>query len=193
MKYILASASPRRSELLKKILDNFEVIPSGANEELDLYYKKEEISNKIKNSPNEIVEKLAFVKSEFVLKNHSDCIVIGSDTGVFFDGEMLGKPKDDKDAFRMLRLLSGNTHSVITGLAVLSCDKVVTKSEITKVTFNEITDEKILEYIATGSPMDKAGAYGIQDDNNIVKEIVGDYENVMGFPIDSLSEILRNF
>ena len=193
MKYILASASPRRSELLKKIISEFQVIPSGADEDLALYYKIEEINDLIKNSPCKIVEKLAVVKSEFVLKSHNDCVVIGSDTGVFFNGEMLGKPKDDEDAFRMLKLLSGKTHQVITGVAVLSCDKQVVQSEVTEVTFNEISDEKIREYIATGSPMDKAGAYGIQDENDIVKEIVGDYENVMGFPIDRLSVIFKNF
>ena len=193
MEYILASASPRRSELLRKIISKFQVIPSGANEDLTLYYSLQEIADLIKNSPEKIVEKLACVKSKFVLENHIDSVVIGSDTGVFFNGEMLGKPKDKDDAFRMLKLLSGKTHEVITGIAVMSANKSVVTAETTKVTFNEISDKKILEYIETGSPMDKAGGYGIQDENNIVKEIVGDYQNVMGFPIDRLSEILKNF
>lgn len=177
---ILASASPRRKELLSLICDNFKIIPADIDESLDgnvsLY---------------DIPEYLAIQKAAAVQRNHPDDIVIGCDTGVFVDNQMIGKPKSDKAAVEILKLLSGKTHKVITGCAILGKGEPISFSKVTEVEFYELNDEEILEYVETGEPMDKAGAYGIQGKGGVlIKQIKGDYFNVVGLPVAELKRKL---
>lgn len=185
MRYILASASPRRKELLAELIQDFEIIPSKADESVQGY-----------TSPKNLVLYLASIKAEEVVKRSENAgkVVIGADTVVAFDGKVLGKPKDEEDAFRMLKMLSGKTHAVYTGVSfqVHKGRKYYaqTKAQKTLVYFNELSDEWIREYIASGSPMDKAGAYGIQD-GGLVKKIRGSYTNVVGFPLELVKKMLK--
>lgn len=193
---ILASASPRRRELLTLAGFEFEVIPSQG----------EELINK--SEPSEVVMELAVQKAQEVFQTQTaqpspdanrtssdrrPLLVIGADTVVSYHHGILGKPKDADDARRMLRMLSGNTHQVYTGVALFYNDAAhgISKQtcfyEKTDVTFYEMTEEEIDSYIATGDPMDKAGAYGIQGCCAVyIKEIHGDYNNVVGLPIARL-------
>ena len=178
MKIILASNSPRRRELLKENGVDFTVIPSdfkeGENDGL---------------TPEEYVEFLAKGKAQAVFEKNGG-VVIGADTVVVLDGKILGKPKDEKEAVSMLSSLSNKTHTVMTGYAVITSGKTVSGVEKTLVTFNELSPELINAYVETGSPLDKAGAYGIQDEALLVKEIVGDYDNVVGLPTFKILQIL---
>lgn len=183
MKMILASASPRRQELLKYIVPAFEVIPADVDETL----------------PEGIVtdkaaEFLAAKKAGHIAKRYPDCTVIGSDTVVIIDGVILGKPADKSDAERMLRLLSGRTHKVITGVC-LACGEVSESFSCeTKVEFYPLSEEEIRDYISTGEPADKAGAYGIQGYGSVlVRGIEGDFFNVMGLPVAMLKRRLEKF
>lgn len=125
-------------------------------------------------------------------KLHPDDTVIGCDTGVFIDNQMIGKPKSDKAAFEILKLLSGKTHRVITGCAVYKGGRTVSFSQVTEVEFYKLTNEEIEEYIATGETSDKAGAYGIQGNGALlVKQIKGDYFNVVGLPVALLNKKLN--
>lgn len=182
MSLILASASPRRRELLSLITTDFTVIPAQGEETAD------------KSLPPDIlVQRLAEQKAAEIASAHPHDTVIGADTLVFCSDEILGKPADSADAKRMLTLLSGNTHTVITAVAIAQ-NGSVTKvfAEETKVEFFPLTDEEITAYIATGEPMDKAGAYGIQDKGALlVKGITGDYYNVMGLPVGKLYRELK--
>lgn len=178
MNIILASNSPRRRELLKNAGVDFTVIPSS--------YKEPKNSNL---PPEKYAEFLAYNKALTVFNEHGG-VVIGADTIVVLNGEILGKPKDEKDAFYMLKSLSNNTHSVITGYAVITSEKVFKSHDITKVTFKELSNELISEYIKTGSPLDKAGAYGIQDEILLVDSVIGNYDNVVGLPTYKILEIL---
>jgi septum formation protein len=178
---ILASGSPRRKELLEQIGIEFKVIKSECDEDFD-----ESLS------PDEAVKVLSLRKSRDVFERTGG-IVIGADTVVAIDGRILGKPKDEEDAFDMLKLLSGRTHSVFTGLTVIkSKADITTVSVETKVTFKELDDNVIREYISTGEPMDKAGAYGIQAKGEVFAEkIDGDFFNVVGLPVSKLWDILK--
>lgn len=186
-KIILASASPRRREILTNLGLNFEVLVSDADE-----------SKIDKNSiPVEIyVQELALLKAMAVaqkLKNRS-AVIISADTVVYLDGEILGKPKTEADAFEMLSKLSGKSHSVFSGLCVMDAKtlKSVCAREETKVFFKELTAEKIQDYIKTGEPMDKAGAYAVQGLGALFTEKVeGDFFNVIGLPVKRLAEILE--
>ncbi len=185
IKWVLASQSPRRKELLAQIGLSFEVVVSRADENIT-----EELS------PGELVERLSLIKAEAVrdsLAGREDApVVIGADTVVYHNGRILGKPKDEEDAFLMLRSLSGDTHSVFTGVSILFPDGTVTFHSETKVTFDELSDAEIRAYIASGEPMDKAGAYGIQGlGGAFVTGIEGEYANVVGFPIGEFCRILR--
>ena len=181
MKYILASASPRRKELLTNILSDFTIIPSDAPEIIPVNLPPE-------NAP----ELLACQKAAAIAQKHPDAIVIGADTGVFIDNQMLGKPRDQADAFNMLKMLSGRTHKVITGCCLYYRDKHISFSETTEVTFYSLNDQEINDYIATGEPEDKAGAYGIQQKGSLlVKSINGDYFNVVGLPVAKLYRMLQ--
>ena len=181
MNLILASNSPRRKEILEKFGFTFTVIKSD-------YEEKENISD-----PQLLVKTFAFNKAKSVfdsLEEKDEAVVLGADTVVVFDGKILGKPKDKKDAENMLKSLSGKTHSVFTGYAVIEKEKTFSGVCETKVTFNDLSDSFIRDYVATGSPMDKAGAYGIQD-GSLVKDYVGSYYNVIGLPIEDISPILK--
>ncbi len=183
MKIILASASPRRKELLKEIVKDFEIIPAVGEEKADMTLP-----------PEQIVCTLAEHKCGEVFEKYPDCIVIGYDTIVYFNGKVLGKPKTKAEAVLTLRELSGNTHSVYTGVCVRSADKLLTEYERTEVTFNGLSDEFIKNYVDGGSPMDKAGCYGIQD-GGVVESYDGSYTNVVGLPVElvrkMIEEVLR--
>lgn len=180
---ILASASPRRKELLKLIDENFVVEPSDIDEIVLAKIKLTEY-------PQYLAEK----KAEHIFENnHQNDIVIGCDTGVFIDGIMLGKPKDKADAKQMLTRLSGCVHQVITGCCVITKAKRVCFSQTTDVEFYPLSDSEIDEYISSGEPMDKAGSYGIQGKGAVfVKGINGDYFNVVGLPVSELNQVLKN-
>ena len=184
MKLILASASPRRRELLGKIGMDFEVLPAKGEEMIT------------KTLPWEVVKELSFQKAKEIADlQEEECIVIGSDTIVAKDEEIMGKPKNEEDAFRMLSEISGNCHQVYTGVTLIRTGKdpkVVTFAEKTDVYLYEMSEKEIRAYIATKDPMDKAGAYGIQGDFAIhVKGIEGDYYNVVGLPIGKVYQELK--
>lgn len=170
---ILASASPRRKEILELADLKFDIMPSNA----------QEITTK--TAPNEVVMELASIKAKDIYKkSEKQSMIVGADTVVAYQGQILGKPTDEADAKRMLTMLSGQTHEVYTGVCVIEDGKTKTFYEETKVTFYEISDEQIDYYIKTGEPMDKAGSYGIQGKAAVfIKGIEGDYYNVVGFPI----------
>ena len=173
---ILASQSPRRQELIGYILSDYEVIVSAVEETLPDGI-----------APEEVPAYLAGVKAQAVAAEHPDDVVIGADTVVILDGQVLGKPKDADDAFHMLRSLSGKAHTVITGCAIIQDGRMTTFSDRTRVEFYPLSDREILDYIATGEPFDKAGAYGIQGRGSVlVKRIEGDFFNVMGLPVARL-------
>ncbi len=179
---ILASASPRRKELLKLIFDDFEIIPADIEETVRRNIDLEQYP-----------EYLALKKSRYIAeKRPGDDVVIGCDTGVFIDDMMLGKPDDEAQAAEMLRLLSGRVHKVITGCSVFYKGQNVSFSDTTEVEFYHLSESDIKEYIATGEPMDKAGAYGIQGKGALlVKRINGDYYNVVGMPVGALKQKLK--
>ena len=187
---VLASQSPRRKNLLTQINLTFIIHPSSVDEEFDP-----------SSDPGTIVEHLARIKARDVASNYASALTIGADTIVVYDDEVLGKPIDESDAFHLLKKLSGQVHEVYSGVCLLLTDenKSVTETltfhEVTKVTFAELDDQEIWDYIQTGSPMDKAGAYGIQDDwgSLFVSRIEGDYYNVVGFPLHQFYEKLKLF
>lgn len=185
---ILASASPRRKELLKNMGLGFNVVVSDADESA--------VSEDV--PPHIYVQELALMKASAVAKKvieKKDALIISADTIVVDEGRILGKPADENDAFLMLKGLSGKTHSVYTGYCVMSMKNAYTVCgrEKTEVEFKALTDEKIRRYIATGEPMDKAGAYGIQGlGAMLIKGIKGDYFNVVGLPVAALAETLEN-
>ncbi len=181
-KIILASASPRRKELLTLIGIPFEVRVSEADENIGDY------------PPAEMVMKLSKIKAEAVYKDNRDRIVIGADTIVYFENKILGKPADKQEAFDVLKAMSGKTHEVYTGVTILSSANTESFYECTKVCFDNLSDEEIMEYIDSGEPMDKAGGYGIQGPfAKHVKGIEGDYFNVMGLPLNQLYNHLKNY
>ena len=179
--FILASASPRRQELLKYILPEFEIIPADIEEILP------------KDIPAEkSAEYLASQKASYISEKFPESVVIGSDTVVIIDGEILGKPADAADAEKMLKQLSGNIHSVITGVCISCGNFKENFSCVTKVEFYPLTQNEISDYIASGEPMDKAGAYGIQGKGCLlVKSISGDFFNVVGLPVAELKRRLE--
>ncbi len=180
-KIVLASGSPRRQELLKYITADFEIMPSDI----------EEVAS---GTPKEQVLKLALDKVGDIAKRRPGDIVIGADTLVAIGEQILGKPKDEQDAAVMLRKLSGNTHCVYTGIAVMTEGKAETRCVVTQVKFNEMTDDEIEEYIMTGEPMDKAGAYGIQGyGGKFIDRIDGCYFNVMGLPQSVVYDMIKEY
>ena len=186
MRYILASQSPRRRELLGRTGLEFEVIPSSVEEKIT------------KTVPTDIVMELSEQKASDVyekLDDKKNCTVIGSDTIVVYRDEILGKPTDKNEAYDMLSMLADRTHQVYTGVALIKNEKgIVTKKtfyEKTDVIFYPVSKEDLRRYVESGDCMDKAGAYGIQGDFSIhVKEIHGDYNNVVGLPIGRLYQEL---
>ena len=179
MKLILASNSPRRKQLLEEAGLTFSVVPSNFKEEENCGLP-----------PALYCKQLAENKAKSVYSNWGS-IVIGADTIVVFNGEILGKPKNEQDALSMLTKLSNNKHLVITGYAIIKDDKVYSGYEETVVEFNDLSPALIKDYVESGLPLDKAGAYGIQDGFDLVKNIDGDYNNVVGLPVNKILEILK--
>ena len=187
---ILASASPRRRELMQRLGRPFvsetssakEIVPAGI-------------------SVPKTAEYLSGLKAGDIFQRHTekDLVVIGSDTIVVCEGKIFGKPVNEEEAFRMLRFLSGRSHEVLTGVTILWRKPDGTEGQTsftseTKVIFYELSDEEIRAYISTGEPMDKAGAYGIQDDGALlIRGIEGDYYTVVGFPIGEINRRLREY
>ena len=183
MKLILASSSERRRELLLWLTVPFEVVVSELDE-----------SQIQADDPGSLVSRLALEKAKAVAKDLNDGLVIGADTIVYIGGEIIGKPKDEKDAVRILRKLSGNTHWVYTGVAVVdaSSGKNSVDVEKTAVTFREIPEGEIQAYVDSGEPLDKAGGYAIQmGAAGFVEKVEGSYTNVVGLPLLTLAELLE--
>jgi septum formation protein len=181
MRIILASGSPRRRELLAAAGLEFDVIPSPAEEIHDASM-----------GMAELCEENARLKATAVAIHHRDAVVIGADTLVFLDGEPLGKPNDMAEAESMLRRLSGKTNRVCTGVCIMGPGENVTSLHVvTDVFFRVIDDETLFAYLAQTHPLDKAGAYGIQDRGEmIIERIEGSYDNVMGFPVEQVLQAL---
>ena len=180
---ILASGSPRRQELLRRIgLREFEISVPDVEE----WYPPE-------LAPEDIVAYISREKSQAV-QAAADAIVITADTMVFLDDQRLGKPQDEADALRMLTALQGRRHTVCTGVTVRQGDRVLTESEATGVIFRPAEESELRAYIATGEPMDKAGSYGVQGKGALlVERLEGDFFNVMGLPVLRLSRMLAQF
>lgn len=184
-KFVLASASPRRKEILNILGFDFDIIKSNADES--------SVDKTV--APSLYVQELALLKGADVAKSLKKKIIISADTIVYFGGRVLGKPADKEDAFRMLSELSGKEHTVYTGVCIMDSDsaKTVCETCATKVRFKELSEEKIRAYIKTGEPMDKAGAYAVQGlGATFIEKIDGDYFNVVGLPLELTSRILEN-
>ncbi len=176
-KYILASASPRRSELLSQVGLEFRVEVADCDEETR------------ESDPARMVQELALRKAMAVAEKHPEEIVIGADTVVVYEDEIMGKPADEKEALDMLMYLSGRTHMVMTGVAIVCKNRGIERvfAELTQVSMYENDRDLLKRYIASGEPMDKAGSYGIQGRGAIlVRSISGDYNNVVGLPVSAL-------
>ena len=185
---VLASASPRRARLLSQIGLTFEVYPSDVVEPPHSAFSDER--------GDEITQELALLKARAVAQHYSEGVIIGADTLVSLNGRLLGKPADDTDAMAMLTQLSGTSHEVVTGVALVdaSTERTVVWAETTQVYFRKLHRTEIADYIATGEAADKAGAYGIQERGAaFVSRIEGCYFNVVGLPLASLVEHLSNF
>lgn len=184
MKLILASKSPRRKELLKKLGLDFEIVVSEAEEDLQ------------EGDPVLLAEKLALKKARLVAAQQPEGLVVGADTVVALEGTILGKPKSKDEAVKMLQLLSGKTHRVITGIALVEAPqgRELVSHEITQVSFRTLEAAEIAAYVNTGEPLDKAGAYGIQGLGGLlVERIEGCYNNVVGLPLTKLYLLLKEF
>ena len=185
-KIILGSSSPRRADILKKLKLDYEIIPSGyvePHDQTDFSYS--------------YVENLAYNKALDVAKRvNEDALIIGADTIVVVDNKILGKPKDRQDAYDTLKMLSGRTHIVVTGVAVIKTPALESKveAETTYVTFENLSDEQIEYYIENFKPFDKAGSYGIQElPEGYVKSVDGDLDNVIGLPSGRVLKMLKSF
>jgi len=188
MRIVLASNSPRRKELLKQIFDEFDIIKSNFNED--------EVNEK---DPENLVQILSLKKAEEVFdriqNKENELVVIGGDTLVYFDKEILGKPKDEKDAFNTLKKLQGNKNEVYSAFTIIlkKDNKIIKETCLSKsiITMKSMSDEEIEEYIKTGEPMDKAGSYAVQGiGNNFIEKIEGSYSSVVGLDIEKLKETI---
>jgi len=178
---ILASKSPRRKELLEKIGLKFKVVESEYEEIMDP-----------KLTPGELVRKFSLEKAKAVFQNYKNSIIIAADTIAVCDGKILGKPKDKADAKKMLEFLSNKVHLIITGFTIINGQKIITKSEETKVYMRKINEREIDSYLKTQEPYDKAGAYAIQEKGSVfIEEIEGDFLNAVGLPIYALAQELK--
>jgi len=184
MKFILASGSPRRNEILKNLGLRFEVVLPDVDETSD------------ERDPRHLTEELSYRKGVAVygaLGEPTDTVIISSDTVVAIDGEILGKPCDIRDAERMLRMLSGRAHEVISGICLTYNGKSVTAHEVTEVVFDTMSDGDIATAVTLGEPLDKAGAYAVQGIASLfIKELRGDYFNVVGLPVNLLVKTLKS-
>ena len=180
MNLILASQSPRRKELLDLFHLPFEIRVADIDETMDP-----------EKSPYDEVARVSRAKAQAIPREEND-VVIAADTIVVCSGQVLGKPRDAADAMRMLSLLSGRDHQVMTGMTVLRGEKCVSCTEVTDIHFRTLSEKEIRNFVATGEPMDKAGSYGIQGGAALFAEkMVGDYYNVMGLPVCRLGMILK--
>ncbi len=180
---ILASQSPRRGELLTAAGIPFE----AAAVEIDESFLKLE-------PPGDHVRRLALAKAQAIFAKHPTALVLGADTIVLIGGEMMGKPRDHEDATYMLRMLSGREHEVLTGLALVSQHRTVVEVARTKVWFNPLTEAEIADYVASGEPLDKAGAYAIQGlGSRFIDRIQGSYSNVVGLPVALVYRLLKGY
>jgi len=178
---VLASASPRRAELLRAAGIEFEVMPAHVDE-----------SARVGESPHAYVSRVAEAKASAIAARADGRVVLAADTTVVVGGEMLGKPVDDADAKRMLRLLSGRVHEVATGVTVSCGPSLTTRVESTEVAFAALSEDEIAWYVATGEPRDKAGAYAIQGyASRFITRIAGSYSNVVGLPIALVYDLLK--
>lgn len=182
--FVLASQSPRRQQLMHRISDAFIVDVSHIDE-----------STSLNLPPLEAVLDIAKRKGLDIVKKHPGDIVISADTIVVIDDMVLGKPVDKADASRMLNILSNRTHKVITAFCLLQDERIYEEYVISEVTFNKLPQDLIDRYIESGSPMDKAGSYGAQDNNDflLIKNISGSRDNVIGFPVDEIKEAITKF
>lgn len=179
MRYILASKSPRRKELMKLISSDFLVVTEDIDEE-----------SSYKLSPIDAVKDISKRKNEAVNKLYPNDLVISADTIVVLDNEIIGKPIDETNAIKILEKLSGRTHQVYTGYTIHYLDKEITNVVRSDVIFNKLSHVLIEEYVNSKSPLDKAGAYGVQDNKNfpIIKQVKGSINNVIGFPVEEIKE-----
>jgi septum formation protein len=182
MEIILASKSPRRRELLGSLGVEFKIIPAVGDEVL-----VEGLT------PGEIAKSIAGAKADEIFAKYPDSAVIGADTIVVLDGEILQKPKDNDDEYNMLTKLSGREHTVFTGYALLTKERKVYGVEGSTVVFNDLSEQTKLAYVESGLGLDKAGGYGIQDGYDLVKEIKGSYNNIVGFPTEVFEKLLKEF
>lgn len=181
VRLILASSSPRRKELLERIDHSFLTIASNVDETVDATI-----------SPEKMVQQLAIRKAENIAKKFPNSYIIGADTIVVLEQKILTKPQDEKEAFHMLKSLSGKTHEVYTGVSVFYQQRYKSFVEKASVTFWELSDEEIQQYMDSGEPFDKAGAYGIQGKGALlVNKIEGDYYTIVGLPIAKLNRVLK--
>lgn len=183
MNIILASGSPRRKELMEKTGLEFDIDPADIDER--------KFQDK---SAKKLTEILAIEKAKEVAKRHPDSIIIGSDLVVSYQDHQLGKPTNENDAKKMLKLLSGKTHQIFTGVAIINTQNNKTASivDVANVTLAQLSDREIEDYVETGIPMDRAGAYGIQDlGGKLVKEFEGDKETVLGLPTKIVLELME--
>ena len=180
MKIYLASSSPRRKEILENLGVRFETVKQNADENVEIA------------DPCALTELLAKRKAQAAAQNICDGLVIGCDTVVSVDGEILGKPKDEEDAKRMIKMLSGRAHEVISGICLINGEKCLTAHEITRVRFCKMSDEDIEFCVKYGEPMDKAGAYAVQGMASLfIDGLDGDYFNVVGLPVRRLYELSK--
>jgi septum formation protein len=180
---VLASSSPRRAKLMKDAGLDFIIEPSHIDEDID---------EKLK--PTDLVVELAKLKAVHVAGKYPNDIVIGADTIVVYEEQILGKPKDEQDAYRMLKLLSNDRHIVYTAVALVKGEKIKTFVSESEVSMKNLSDLEIWNYIKTGEPMDKAGAYGIQGEGgSLVDHYKGDFFTIVGLPLKDLLEALKTF
>ena len=181
MKLVLASKSPRRKEILSMVTSDFTVRVSDANEEYD------------KETPLNQVPRILAERKAMAVEIEEDEIIIGCDTVVVYGNELMGKPSDKNEAIRMLKMLSGTVHQVISGISLRSKDKLVSDSVVTYVRFKDLSDMEIERYVNKFNPIDKAGAYGIQESAGaFVVGIEGDFYNVVGLPLCHMCQMLKN-
>ena len=182
---ILASASPRRKELLEQIGLSFMVEPSNYQESMSLELE-----------PHELAKSLSLEKARLVARNHRNALVIAADTFIVFEGKILGKPRTETQAKAMLETINGKPHSAITGFTIIDTDsnKTVSRAVETRVHLRKLSSNEIDAYVTSKEPLDKAGAYAIQGlGSAIVERIEGDYSNVIGLPLSALTESLKEF
>ena len=184
MQLILASASPRRKDILDEYGYSFKVVTADYEEKV------------FTTDPEETVKAFALGKATAVYQTlnkeeKATSVILGADTVVSLGGKILGKPKDEKDAVETLKNLSGKTHAVYTGYAIVTATGIINKAFKTEVKFNDLSDKLINDYVATGKPWDKAGAYGIQDGYPLAKKVVGSLYNVIGLPIEEIDKHLK--